>query len=327
MSSGNEFDLIARYFTRSAPAGMLGVGDDCALLPVAQGRELAISTDMLIEGRHFLPGVDPRSLGHKALAVNLSDLAAMGARPLACLLALSVPAVDHAWLEGFSAGFHALSDTHGCPLVGGDTTRSLDGIIITVTVLGDVEPAAALRRSNARAGDDIWLSGTLGAAWLALQLLQKQLPADDARLQASRQAMDFPMPQIALGCGLAGLAHAAIDVSDGLLQDLGHVLQASQCGAELWLEALPAHDALHGLDETVRRQAMLAGGDVYELCFTAGSTGREAIMALGKTLGLKLSRIGRIVPDAGLRLFDAQGNEVSSDSQGFDHFAASEPSA
>src|SRR6185312_13683331 len=183
MSADSEFDLIARYFDRPVPPGMLGVGDDCALLPLSPGCELAVSTDMLVQGQHFLSDVDPRSLGHKALAVNLSDLAAMGARPLACTLALSLPGIDHPWLQGFSDGFHALAEKSRCPLVGGDTTHNPDGIVISVTVMGEVRRAHALRRSGAREGDDIWLSGSLGAAYVALLLRQGYLPADAARLQ------------------------------------------------------------------------------------------------------------------------------------------------
>lgn len=321
MPADSEFDLISRYFDRPVPSGMLGVGDDCALLTPAVGCELAVSTDMLVQGQHFLPDVDPESLGHKALAVNLSDLAAMGASPLACTLALSLPRIDHPWLRAFSDGFHALATESGCPLVGGDTTRNPDGVVISITVMGEVRHAHALRRSGAHEGDDIWVSGQLGAAYVALLLLQGRLPADPARLKASRPAMDYPTPRLKLGHALGGVAHAAIDISDGLLQDLGHILDASRCGARLWFDQLPVHPSLTGLDETVRHEAILGGGDVYELCFTAQSLRREQIQALGRQLGVPLSRVGAIVREPGVRVLDAQGRDVPVTLRGFDHFA------
>jgi thiamine-monophosphate kinase len=323
MQSDGEFDLIARYFKRPPPDRMLGVGDDCALMPLSAGCELAVSTDMLVEGRHFLPDADPAALGHKALAVNLSDLAAMGARPLACTLALSLPAVNHAWLAAFSEGFHALARESHCPLVGGDTTRSDAGVVLSITVLGEVRRSHALRRAAARVGDDVWVSGTLGAADLALRLVLGQLPPDPERLRATRPALDRPMPQLKLGRYLAGIAHAAIDVSDGLLQDFGHILQASQCGAELWLDALPAHPALNGLDESLRREMMLSGGDAYELCFTAQPLRREQIQALGRQLNVPVTRVGTLVRGEGVRVLDGEGYAVRVGRHGFDHFSES----
>src|SRR5690606_18208601 len=213
---------------RPAPAGYLGVGDDCALLPVEPGLRLATSTDLLVEGRHFFSDVDPRALGHKALAVNLSDLAAMGAQPLGCLLSLSLPHVDEAWLSAFSDGFYQLADRAQCPLIGGDTTRSPSGVVINVTVLGQVRPEHALLRSRAQVGDDVWVTGTLGAADIALRLLQGRLLADEALLAATRPALEWPQPPWQFAQALAGVAHAALDISDGLLQDLGHILTASR---------------------------------------------------------------------------------------------------
>ncbi|WP_298012683.1 thiamine-phosphate kinase [uncultured Castellaniella sp.] len=324
MPSGGEFDLIARYFSRPAPSGMLGVGDDCALLAPSQGCELAVSTDMLIEGRHFFPDTDPGLLGHKALAVNLSDLAAMGAKPLACTLAISLPRIDEAWLQAFADGFHALSRECRCPLVGGDTTGGSSGVVLSITVMGEVRHHHALRRDAARAGDDVWVSGTLGGADVALRLVQGRLPRDPARLRAALPFLERPVPRLKLGRYLAGIAHAAIDISDGLLQDLGHILDASHCAAELWLDALPADPVLDGLDEDVRRDALLAGGDVYELCFTAHPRRREQIEILGRQLGLRLSRIGAIQRGSGVRVLDAAGDALTVAHQGFDHFADSE---
>src|SRR5690606_14005848 len=317
----NEFDLIRRYFTWPVPPGYLGAGDDCALLPIGAGKQLAASTDLLIEGRHFLPDADPASLGHKALAVNLSDLAAMGAQPLGCMLGLSLPKIDEAWLKAFSESFHALADAAGCPLVGGDTTRSPDGIVISVTVLGQVEPGRALRRDAARPGDDIWVTGTLGAAHAALQWLTGQWPAHPDLLAATRAALERPCPPWAFAQKLPGLAHAALDVSDGLLQDLGHILQASRCGARLHYEALPVDAALEPLDETRRREAVLCGGDVYQLCFTAPTQNRDGIAELARACGIRATRIGVIESGTGLTVLDAAGERLPVSSQGFDHFA------
>ncbi|MGB3288963.1 MAG: thiamine-phosphate kinase [Burkholderiaceae bacterium] len=317
----NEFDLIARYFSRPAPPGTLGVGDDCALVAVAPGHQLACSTDLLIEGRHFFPDVDPQALGHKALAVNLSDLAAMGGQPLGCLLSLSLPAIDHGWLAEFSSGFYALADQAQCPLVGGDTTRSASGIVINVTVLGQVKPQEALLRSGARAEDDIWVTGTLGAPDVALRLLNHSLLADPALLAATRPALERPLPPWQFASTLAGVAHSALDISDGLLQDLGHILQASACGAELDYPALPVHPALSGLDDALLREAVLAGGDVYQLCFTAASSQRERIQELAGQAFVQATRVGRISAQPGLVLRDAQGKPMTVAVAGFDHFS------
>lgn len=317
----NEFDLIARYFSRPAPAAYLGVGDDCALVPPAPGMQTAASTDLLIEGRHFFPDAEPRSLGHKALAVNLSDLAAMGASPVACLLGLSLPEARPDWLEAFADGFYALADAAGCPLVGGDTTRSPAGIVISVTVLGQVPAGKALRRDAAREGDDIWVSGTLGAADVALRLLTGELPPDPALLAATRAALEHPEPPLALGAALAGVAHAALDISDGLLQDLGHILHASACGARLEYPALPVAGALAGLPAGLQRQAVLGGGDVYQLCFTAAAHRRDEILALARRHGSRVSRVGCITAQqGGLQVLDEAGRPITPLPAGFDHF-------
>ena len=231
-----EFDLIARFFKRPAQRQPLGVGDDCALLAPAPGTHLAVSTDMLVEGRHFLPGADPRRLGHKSLAVNLSDLAACGARPLAFTLALALPEADEAWLAPFSQGLLALADAHGCELVGGDTTRG--PLNICITVFGEVPAGQALLRSGARAGDDLYVSGTLGDARLALQAMRGEVTVPAPVLAAARERLDTPTPRVALGLALRGLATSAIDISDGLLGDLGHVLHASGVGATVDADAV-----------------------------------------------------------------------------------------
>ena len=320
-----EFDLIKRFFSRPVSAGLLGGGDDCALFGVTPGLKVATSTDLLLEGRHFFSDVDPRSLGHKALAVNLSDLAAIGARPLSCLLGLGLPAIDEAWVEQFAEGFYALVDQYGCALIGGDTTRSQQGITLSVTVFGEVEADLALRRNAALVGDDIWVSGVLGAADIACRMLAGEIPLDTDLLHATRRALEWPTPRIELGQQLRAHAHAAIDVSDGLLQDLGHILTASNVGAELYEQRLPIHPALTGLPKQmllpgVLRRAVLAGGDVYELCFTAAPAQRAMLEKTGQTLGVALTCIGTIRKEPGLVVYDQGGTAIPQLPSGFDHF-------
>lgn len=320
-----EFELIARHFTRPAPSNgavVLGVGDDGALLQPTPGHQLVISTDMLVEGRHFFAGADPEALGHKALAVNLSDLAAMGARPLGFTLALALPAADDAWLSDFARGLFALADAHACPLVGGDTTRG--PLNLCITVFGEVRPGHALRRDAARAGDELWLSGRTGEARLALALRRGEAWAvGDVAAVADR--MDRPSPRLALGQALAATpgVHAALDVSDGLLGDLGHILKASDLGAEVALASVPIAPALRALAPEQQRVCLLAGGDDYELLFTADATARDAVHAAGRIAGVAVTRIGRLVDTPGLRVVDAQGQAVTVRAQGFDHFGNS----
>jgi thiamine-monophosphate kinase len=318
----SEFDLIKQFFKRERPGRAdLGIGDDCALLTPAPGRQLAISSDMLVEDRHFFAGADPFMLGHKSLAVNLSDLAAMGARPVAFTLALSLPAADPVWLDGFSRGLFALADAHGCELVGGDTTKG--PLNICITVFGELTPGHALRRDAARAGDDIWISGTLGDARLALAAYWNELTlsAEDHALAAQR--MHTPAPRVALGLALAEapIAHAALDISDGLVGDLGHILAASRVGARLDVDALPAGPVLARQDAALRRRFTAAGGDDYELCFTAPVAQREAVLAAGRASGTAVTRVGRIEAEPGLRLVDAQGAPLDLTLSGWDHFS------
>lgn len=316
----SEFDLIKQYFVRARPArAVLGIGDDCALLLPAAGMQLAISTDMLVENRHFFAGADARCLGHKALAVNLSDLAAMGATPLAFTLALALPKADRAWLAGFSEGLFALADRHGCELIGGDTTRG--PLNICITVFGQVAPGHALRRASAVAGDDIWVSGSLGDARLTLAGLRDEFPIDQATLALAAPRMHVPEPRLALGQALAGLAHAALDISDGFVGDLGHILAASRVGARVNVDALPAGPALARQDTATRRQFCAQGGDDYELCFTADPASRAAIEAAAAAAGTPVTRVGVIEAQPGLRLVDAANGAVDLDAAGFDHFA------
>ena len=332
----NEFELIDRFFTRAVPLGGIvrqGVGDDCALLDCGE-RLLAITTDMLLEGRHFLPGIDPGSLGHKALAVNLSDLAAAGATPRAFQLALALPRADEAWLEAFCRGLYALADAHGCVLAGGDTTRvpqltaaqsaPVDGpLTICITALGELPRQTARTRGGARVGDDLWVSGALGDARAALACRCAEVdgvPAEHAAVFATR--MDWPQPRVALGVALRGIATAAIDVSDGLLGDLGHILKRSRVGAVIEWDQVPRSAALRSLSLEQQQRCALAGGDDYELLFTAAAWQRAAVEAAGAATAVAVTRIGQIVEAGdGLRVLDANGAELPTPWQAFDHFA------
>ncbi len=328
-----EFDLIRRHFQHALrPAGVaLGNGDDAALLAPAPGCQLAVSTDMLVEGRHFLPTVDPRALGHKALAVNLSDLAAMGARPLACTLALALPRADDAWLAAFASGMLALADAHGCALVGGDTTAG--PLNLCLTVMGEVPLAQALRRDAARVGDDVYVSGSLGDARLALEVFRSHCEVPAAVFARARRRMEWPEPRVALGLALRGVAHACADVSDGLLGDLGHILRASGVAARIDAETLMRSEAVsddvRALDAPLALTCVLAGGDDYELVFTAPASAREDVAQAAREAQVAVTRIGEIVPAVGgacaARLVNAQGGPfpvpTGAALAGFDHFA------
>lgn len=321
-----EFELIARHFARPArrPAAVaLGVGDDCALLRVAAGMQLAVSCDMLVEGRHFLSTVAPDRLGHKALAVNLSDLAACGAEPLAFTLALALPRADDSFLGPFAQGLLALADEHAIELVGGDTTAG--PLNLCITVFGQVPPGQALLRSGARSGDAIWVSGQLGDARLALEVFRGRLALDGGAFEQVRHAMELPQPRVALGRALRGVASAAIDLSDGLLGDLGHVLQRSGVAAVVDVDALPRSAVLAAQAPAMQHECLLAGGDDYELLFTAPAHHHDAVQAAAHAAGVAVTCVGQVRPaDAGpaLRVVDGQGRPVATPFRGFDHFAA-----
>ena len=316
-----EFDLINKYFRRNPTRSPLGVGDDCALLAPKPGHHLAVSSDMLVEGRHFLPTVHPKNLGHKSLAVNLSDLAACGAAPLAFTLALSLPSADEPWIAGFADGMWALADRHGCELVGGDTTRG--PLNICITIFGEVPAGAALLRSGARPGDDLWVSGSLGDARLALESLQGRLSLPPRTLDTCRARLETPTPRVALGQALRGIATSAIDLSDGLLGDLQHVLSASRVGATIdTARVLPLLAA--GPDACSPELALtcvLAGGDDYELAFTAPVDRRGLVEAAGRATDTAVTRIGRIDSQAGLRLLGADGAPLDQAFASYDHFS------
>ncbi|MET0268031.1 MAG: thiamine-phosphate kinase [Duganella sp.] len=320
----SEFDLIKEYFQRPQRANRatLGIGDDCALLTPTPGLQTAISSDMLVEGRHFFAGEDPLRLGHKSLAVNLSDLAAMGARPVGFTLALALPQAERHWLAGFSQGLFALADQFNIELIGGDTTKG--PLTICITVFGELRPGQALRRSAAVADDDIWISGTLGDARLALAAYRNELQLDQAAHQQAAQRMHLPTPRVALGALLAeqGLAHAAVDISDGLIGDLGHILGLSGVGATLDVDALPPGAVLATQPAALRRAFTAAGGDDYELCFTAPAAARAAIVAAAASVATPVTRVGRITLEPGLRLVDAQGQLLDLKLASFDHFTS-----
>ena len=313
-----EFELIRRFFDRPAPGLVRGIGDDCAVLAPTPGHHWLVSTDMLVEGRHFLSTVDPEALGHKALAVNLSDLAACGATPRAVFLALALPRADAVWLEAFARGLFALADAHGATLAGGDTTAG--PLNLCITAMGEAPAGQALLRSGAQVGDSLWVSGTLGDARLALEAFRGTVGLTGEAFAAVRQRMERPTPRVALGQALRGLATSAIDISDGLLGDLGHVLAASGVGAVLQADALPrsAHLATQSLH--LQRLCTLTGGDDYELVFTAPADGDETVREAAQQANTPVTRIGSITAEVGLRCVDAMGNVVNAPGASFDHF-------
>ena len=315
-----EFDLIAKYFSRPVRHAVLGGGDDCALLQPTPGMQWAVSTDALVEGRHFLSTVGPQALGHKSLAVNLSDLAACGARPVAFTLALTLPRVDETFLAGFAEGLYALADAHDIELVGGDTTAG--PLTIVITAMGEVPPGQALRRGGARAGDDLWVSGRLGDARLALEAFRGTIALRGEAFDDVRRAMERPQPRVALGLALRGIATAAIDLSDGLVGDLGHVLRASRCGATLRVDDLPHGPHVAALAPAQRRLCLLSGGDDYELLFAAPASARAQVRDAGLRAGVAVTRIGVLEAEAGLRIVDADGSPVAPAERAFDHFIA-----
>ncbi|XZG71255.1 thiamine-phosphate kinase [Chitinibacteraceae bacterium HSL-7] len=311
-----EFELIARHFARPVRAARLGVGDDCALIAPPAGCELAVSVDMLVSGRHFFADVDPEALGHKALAVNLSDLAAMGAQPAWCTLALALPAADDAWLAAFARGFFALADAHGVELVGGDTTRG--PLTISIQIAGYVPAGGGLLRSSAQAGDDIWVSGVLGAAAAGVAQRSEGLALSGAQQVRCRQRLERPEPRIALGLALRDVAHSALDLSDGIAGDMGHIAGRSGLAARIDVDALPLDPVIADLPQAL--DFALAGGDEYELCFTASPAQRERILAIAAGLALPLTRVGQMEAGSGVRL-ERQGAPYCSPRHAFDHFA------
>jgi thiamine-monophosphate kinase len=317
-----EFDLIERYFKRPPQQAAVGIGDDCAVWSPRPGHQLAFSADMLVEGRHFLSTADPYRLGHKALAVNLSDLAACGATPQAFLLSLSMPRVDETWLAGFSKGLFDLAQSHCCELMGGDTTQG--PLNIAITVMGDMPHGAAILRSGAQAGDDLYVSGHLGDARLALEAFRGSVSLPQAVFDMARLRMEAPTPRIALGQSLRGIAHAMADISDGLLGDLGHILKASRVGAEIELSlALPLMQTqgLWACPPDLAMTCVLSGGDDYELVFCAPPSAAEQVLKAAHASQTPVTRIGRITDSDSLVIRDHSGQRVTRHFRSFDHFA------
>jgi thiamine-monophosphate kinase len=322
----NEFELIRRYFTRPAPHAVLGVGDDCALIAPRPGHEFAISTDMLVAGRHFLYDTEPEALGHKTLAVNLSDCAAVGAEPRYALLAGALPEADPDWLDAFSRGLFALADRFGVELIGGDTTRG--PLTLCVTIIGEVPAGQALLRSGARPGDTVWVSGELGTAAAGLAILKGKFDLPEPERRQAIAALQRPIPRVELGIALRGVASSALDVSDGLIGDLGHILERSAVGAEVDLSGLPCSTWLRarlGFPESrhFALDCVLAGGDDYELCFTAPPAQEPRVLEAGRQAGVAVTPVGRIVAGTALAVGDEEGHTLDlSPFRAFDHFAA-----
>ncbi len=315
----SEFELIAKYFTRPVANAVMGVGDDCALIRVSPGCELAVSTDTLVSGTHFFPDADAEKLGHKALAVNLSDLAAMGALPRYVLLALTMPKVDEPWLARFARGFLRLASDNGVELVGGDTTRG--PLSMTLTVMGEVAVGCALKRDGAQDGDDVWVSGELGSAALALKHLRGSIALHDEVFAIAAERLHCPSPRVALGRALIGIATSAIDVSDGLVADLGHICERSGLSAQVHFDSVPVFPALRSLEAAIQTTCALAGGDDYELCFTAPVSMRPLVSRTSAEVGLTLTRIGSMRHGANrVHWLNECGEEVPIALSGFDHF-------
>lgn len=315
-----EFNLIQQYFTRPTRHTRLGVGDDAALISLSAGMELAISADMLVAGTHFFADCDAEQLGWKSLAVNVSDMAAMGAAPKWATLAIALPEINHAWLAEFSRGFFACADAFNVDLIGGDTTRG--PLTISVQIMGEVPSGQEIKRSGAKIGDDVWVSGKLGSAALGLAHLQGKVLLEGDVLQTSLAALHSPTPRAELSLALRGIATSCIDISDGLLADLGHILKASHVGATLNLATITCQDYLRKhIEEPIYQQYLLAGGDDYELCFTAPSHARDTIAAVGQQFNLTLSRIGYIHNDQGLKVLNDQQQQIQLTDKGYDHFA------
>jgi thiamine-monophosphate kinase len=317
-SMPSEFALIERHFTRPTTHTLLGIGDDAAIVRPSPGMELLVSTDMLVAGTHFLAETDPAALGWKVLAVNVSDLAAMGAKPRWALLAASLPAATESWLAAFSEGFFACAAEFAIDVIGGDTTRGPRNFC--VTIFGEAPPGQSLLRSGARPGDEVWVSGLPGRAALGLAHLQGRCVLAEPMLSDCLAALHRPQPRVALGLALRGLASAAIDVSDGLLADLGHILEQSGVSATVRLDCLPVLPS--GKYEALALDCQLSGGDDYELVFTAAAARHRQIKQLDQQLGLALTCIGNLTEeDSGsLNLIDASGRPVTAAQRGYDHF-------
>lgn len=313
-----EFNLIKQFFTRPTHNTNFGVGDDAALISLSTGMELAVSADMLVAGTHFFTDCDAYLLGWKSLAVNISDMAAMGANPKWATLAIALPEINNAWLAEFSHGFFACADAFSVDLIGGDTTRG--PLTISVQIMGEVPIGQAIKRSGAKVDDEIWVSGNLGDAAMALAHIQGKLTLPTHAIATCSQALHAPQPRVKLGLALRGLANSAIDISDGLLADLGHILKQSHAGAQLKLSSIP-HNQFADLCDKKILKMLLAGGDDYELCFTTPANKHSEIMKLADSLGIPLSYIGQITGNTDLIVHGLNGEILDIKETGFDHFS------
>lgn len=321
MASG-EFNLINTYFNRPATHQdvSLGVGDDCAVVSIPAGKQLAVTTDTLVHGVHFPTGTSPADIACKAIAVNLSDLAAMGASPAWLTLALTLPEVDDNWVRAFADSFHATAETYGVHLIGGDTTQG--PLSITVTAMGLVDQEHEMRRDGAQAGDAVYVSGTLGDAAAGLKILQQGQHIDENHAWLVDRLMR-PQARVELGCKAAAFCRCAIDISDGLAADLGHILEASQCGATVNIGKIPLSHQL--VEYSVSRNevdwdSVLSGGDDYELCLVVSAEYENRLMGLAGDLSLPLTRIGTIVEQGTLSFIDESGARYLLDNKGYEHF-------
>ena len=317
----DEFNIVRKYFQNSKVQDFLGIGDDAAVLPrLDSTKRLVVTTDTLVENVHFTADVDPRALGYKSLAVNLSDLAAMGAQPKYLLLALTLPRAQESWLEKFSAGFWTLADEYSLNLIGGDLTRG--SCCVNITAIGLVDGDSYLTRSGACVKDNIWVSGSLGSASaITRKRLSKKTFYPDRNWSRLESFLDMPSPRVDLGLELSGVATSAIDISDGLLKDIGHITRMSKVGAIINYEKIPCERELQSLrDEKEIQSLLLSGGEDYEIAFTASERQTKKIMKIAEKLEIPCAKIGKIEVGSDVSVFDKKGNEIMISNAGFDHF-------
>ena len=316
-----EFDLIEQYFkkqVRPAPGVVEGIGDDAALLKVPEGHILAVSTDTLINGVHFPVNTSAYDIGYKSLAVNLSDMAAMGANPLWTTLSLTLPDNDEGWISEFTMGFLKLANLHEVTLVGGDLSHG--SLTITVQILGSIPEGCEIKRSGAVPGNSIYVTGQLGMASYSLSILMGEQPEIRHPPEDCLNRLNRPEPRVKIGIALRKLASAAIDVSDGLAADLGHLLKSSSVGAEINIQKLPFHEALKCMPEDKIRTYCLNRGDDYELCFTSDHCNHETVKNIGKEYGCQITRIGKIIIGNGLNWISSNAEKIELDTNGYRHF-------
>ncbi|MCB1984325.1 MAG: thiamine-phosphate kinase [Burkholderiales bacterium] len=321
----SEFDIIQRYFSRPVTGTVLGIGDDAAIIAPNPDMELAVSTDTMVSGRHFFEDADPYKLGYKSLAVNLSDMAAMGVKPRWVTLSITLPRnlveSHEIWLSKFADGFYELAKHHQVALIGGNTTCG--ALNIGVQIIGEIEKGQFLRRSGAKSGDDIWVSGYLGDAALALKYMLREIDLTDYEADYCLSALHMPTARVELGQHLVGLVHCAIDISDGLVADLGHILASSKQAAIVRFDSLPCSTVMkRHRSLPLAQHCLLAGGDDYELCFTAPRENRSSIECIAQKFEIPLTCIGEVTRGEGLYVMDGRGREMKIEKKGYDHFTS-----